>query len=309
MKLRKILTTFSMVLMSIFVLTGCAKIESFRIVNPDYSIIDELVITLDRSKLDKVGKYDKVKSSVLSDMYTFKGYVDDWVDELEVGYPEIHKLFEKGITCEIVTSQDSMFKFVMTFSGIEYFRFFYGLECATEELQDIMSSEEYHKAMNDIGPFVSKMSAGEYKTENMGLFLYKYYMFGDSGLMSGINTFGKDIESSGASYVEKYSNMTHYTLDDVEITQAFTYPDETIRSNADDIETVGGMTFMSWDLSDKDDGFQMMMYYVGARPTAWYVLALVVTIGATVGIYFYIKRKYSGERPQITKQEIESNGR
>lgn len=296
--------------MSVLVLTGCASIETFRIVNPDYSIIDELVITLDRSKLDKVGKYETVRNSIMNDMYEFKGYVDDWIDELEEGYPVIHQLFKQGIKCEIQdTGKDNMFKFVMTFSGLEYFRFFYGLECVTEELQDIMDSEEYYKAFEDIGPFVSKMSAGEYGRENMGLFLYKYYKFSNTGIFSGLDTFGSDITTDGKSYVEKYSNMTNYSLDDVNMTQAFTYPDENIKSNADDTETVGGMTFMSWDISDKDDGFQMEVYYIGARTTAWYVLALVLTVGATVGIYFYIKKKHNDKRPEITKQEVENNGR
>lgn len=308
MKFRKVITVFSMVLMSVFVLMGCATIETYRIVNPDYSIIDEIVITLDRSKLDKVGKYSEVKNGVENDMLTFATYVNDWIDLFEEDYPMIHSLLKKGITCsKEETSQDNQIKFVMNFAGIEYFSFFYGLDCATEELQDIMSSELYHKALTDIGPFVSKMSAGDYNRENMGLFLYKYYMFGSSGLMSGLEGFEEEL--GARDYVEKYSSMTHYTLDDVDIIQNFTYPDTTIKSNADDTETVGGMTFMSWDISDKTDDFEMEIYYVGARPTAWYVLALILTAGATVGIYFLIKKKYNKDRVKITKQEIENNGR
>lgn len=305
MKIRKVMAIVCMAL-SIFVLTGCATIESYRIVDSDYSITDGIVITLDKKELG--AKYDDVKQSVVRDMMSFSQYVSKWIDSFEDDHALIHSLLKKGITCGMVeTEKDNQLKFIMKFSGIEYFRFFYGLECVTEELQDIMLAEEYERALEDIGPFVANMSAGEYGRENMGLFLYKYYMFDSSGIMSGIGNCCEDI--GVRDYVEKYSSMTGYTLDDVDITQAFTYPDDSLCSNADDVEKVGGMTFMSWDISEKDDDFKMEIYYLGARPTAWYVLALVLTAGATVGIYFYIKKKHNGERPQITKQEIESNGR
>ena len=42
--------------MSIVTMSGCATIDSIRIVNPDYSIIDRLVVTLDESSLKKSGK-------------------------------------------------------------------------------------------------------------------------------------------------------------------------------------------------------------------------------------------------------------
>lgn len=310
MKLKKMLALISLVFVSFFGLLGCAKIESMRIVNPDYSVIDELVITLDKSKLDKIGKYQQVKNSVANDLFAFKGHVEDWIDDFAVDYPDIHFLLDNGgIKCTIPeTGKDGQFRILLEFAGVEYFRFFYGLDCVTEKLQEIMSSEMYNKAMNDIGPFFTKICNSDYSTEEMGLFLYKYYMFSDSGLMSGIDDFGRDL-GLDESFVDKYSTLTNSSLDDVELTQIFTYPDDRIKSNADDVEVVGGMTFMSWDLSNKDDGFQMSMYYLGAKTISWYVLAFIISAISVVVIFFVIKNKYNKSRIEITKQEIENDER
>ncbi|MGN0961405.1 MAG: hypothetical protein ACI4PF_04320, partial [Christensenellales bacterium] len=295
---------------SIFSLFGCATIESIRVVNPDYSIIDKLVVTLDESKLNKAGKsLDEVRTSIYSDMINFRNYVDDWIDSFSDDYPEIFIILKNGIYCQVPEStKRNEISVVIEFAGIEYFRIFYGLETVTEELQNVMNSESYKKAMNDIGPFITKICNNDYKTEGMGLFLYKYFMFSDNGLMSGIKDFS--LSGNGESYYEKYSNLTNYTLDDVQINQIFTYPDDRIKSNADDVEVLNGMTFMAWDLSNKEEGFEMSIYYVAAKTTSWYIVGLLVSAIAVVIIFFCIKKKYKNAiSVKITKQEIEKNER
>lgn len=294
-------------LVSLVGLFGCAKIESIRVVNPDYSIMDKLVITLDESKLNKVGKsLDEIKASVYTDMIDFRNHVNDWITSFQENHTQVYTLLKTGIDCRVLEStKHNELSIVIDFAGIEYFRFFYGLECVTEELQDIMDADTYTKAINDIGPFVTKICNDDYSTEGMGLFLYKYYMFNDSGLMSGIEDYGLD-----ESYYSKYNQMTNYTLDDVQINQIFTYPDDRIKSNADEVEVVDGMTFMMWDLSSKEDGFGMSIYYIGAKTTAWYVLGLIISAIAVVVIFCVIKYKYRNNvAVEITKQDIENNER
>ena len=54
MKIRKILTSISLVCMTIVFCFGCASLESFRVIDP-YSegsvITDKFVVTLDKQKL------------------------------------------------------------------------------------------------------------------------------------------------------------------------------------------------------------------------------------------------------------------
>lgn len=281
---------------------GCATIESIRVVNPDYSIMDRLVITLDKKKLGN--KYEDVKNSIKSDIDTFKWHITDWIEQFKDDNFDVYKVLESGIKCTPMESaKDNEFGVTLEFAGIEYFRIFYGLECVTEELQDIMSTDQYYKAMTDVGPFISKISSDNYSSENMGLFLYKYYMFSDKGLMNGINDFALD---DSQTYLEKYSIMSGFNMGDVEISQVFTYPDDRIKSNADEVEVVDGMTFMAWNLSDKDDGFEMEMYYVGARTTAWYVVGLIISVIAVVVIFFVVRYKHKEDiAVVITKQEVE----
>lgn len=283
-------------------LMGCATIESIRVVNPDYSIMDRLVITLDKKKLGN--KYEDVKNSIKSDIDKFKWHITDWIEQFKDDNFDVYKVLESGIKCTPMESaKDNEFGVTLEFAGIEYFRIFYGLECVTEELQDIMSTDQYYKAMTDVGPFISKISSDNYSSENMGLFLYKYYMFSDKGLMNGINDFALD---DSQTYLEKYSIMSGFNMDDVEISQVFTYPDDRIKSNADEVEVVDGMTFMAWNLSDKDDGFEMEMYYVGARTTAWYVVGLIISVIAVVVIFFVVRYKHKEDiAVVITKQEVE----
>ena len=65
------------------------------------------------------------------------------------------------------------------------------------------------------------------------------------------------------NYYNKYTTLTGLDLDDIQISQSFAYPDDRIYSNADVIEHTGGMTWLNWDLNNKDEGFKMIIYKIG----------------------------------------------
>lgn len=305
MKIKKLLTILSLILISACSLLGCATIESIRVINPDLSIMDKLVITLDREKLGD--KYDDVRNSVQYDLETFRGHVESWIDSFRDEYYLIYETLNDGITCEVLPSlKQNELSVVIEFAGIEYFRAFYGLEANTEELKEAMASESYYKAMEDIGPFVTSICNDDYKTEGMGLFLYKYYMFSEEGILKQMQDFSVD----GNNYYNEYTSLTGYTLDDVEVNQIFAYPDDRIKSNADVVEVLDGMTLMQWNLSDKSEDFEISIYYIAAQSTAWYVLALMISLVAVVVIFIILKIKHSkGVAVHITKQDVERDER
>lgn len=311
MKFRKLVTCLALVILSGLAICGCASIESIRVINPDYSIMDKLVITLDESKLNKAGKsLDEVRNSVKSDLETFRSRVYDWLGTFEtMGYSNVGLILKDGISCEIPEQlKKNELSIVLNFGGVEYFRIFYGLKTVTEELQDAMSDENYSKAIEDVGPFVASMCNDDYKTEGMGLFLYKYYMFSDSGLLAKMEDFKLDENSQ--TYYEKYNTMTNYTLNDVEVSQIFAYPDDRIRSNADEVVVLDGMTLMQWDLSEKGADFEMDIYYVAAQTFSWYILGLLLSLLAVVVLYVVLKiKKDKSIEVKISKQEVEKNER
>ena len=69
-----------------------------------------------------------------------------------------------------------------------------------------------------------------------------------------------------------------YNLEDVEFYEMFTYPDDRLYSNADDSEVNNGLSIYRWSLSDKDDNFEMVLYKLSPNASAWYILALVISI-------------------------------
>ena len=122
--------------------------------------------------------------------------------------------------------------------------------------------------------------------------------------MSGIEDF--KIDEIGTNYYDKYTKITGFDKDDVKVSQVFAYPDDRLYSNADEVEVIDGFTFMAWDLTDKDEDFEMSIYKIAPYVVAWYVLALMLTVVAVV-VGFIIIREVASRSPQvkITKKEVE----
>ena len=86
-----------------------------------------------------------------------------------------------------------------------------------------------------------------------------------------------------------------YDLEDVNISQIFAYPDDRLHSNADQKDVEGDLMLLKWDLSNKGDNFEMSIYKITANPTAWYILALVLSAIATIIISVVIYKKSKGQ--------------
>lgn len=284
--------------MSLITFSGCAKIEVMRTIDSYSVIMDKLVVTLDKNKL--LNNYDNVRSNVIADMVTFRNYVNDWIGGYQENYPKVYLDMKEGIICEIPESQNNELSIVITFADITFFAVFYGL--AT--INDV----EYAHAMNDVGPFVADMFNHEYKTDEFNLFLYKYSMVNNSGILKSMDDF--KIDAIGTDYNNKYTEMTGYTIDDLDVTQIFAYPDDRLYSNADVKEVVGGVTFLAWDLSDKSDDFEMSIYKLAPNSAPWYFFALGIATLFVVVATIVIAIKYNKEiMVHVTKQDVEKNGR
>ena len=165
---------------------------------------------------------------------------------------------------------------------------------------------EYKSVMEDVGPFIDNILNEEYSTENYGLFLIKYSMLKNNGILDNIEGF----EYNNTNYYDKYIAMTnnHYGLSDMSVSQIFAYPDDRIYSNADESYVEGNTTFMLWDLSDKCENFEMQMYKLYPKTTSWYAFALIISAIFVIVITIVIARKYKKEPiEKITRWEVEKN--
>ena len=98
----------------------------------------------------------------------------------------------------------------------------------------------------------------------------------NGGILDSLEGF----EINGVNYYNKYRKEFNYdyNLEDVEFYEMFTYPDDRLYSNADDSEVNNGLSIYRWSLSDKDDNFEMILYKLSPNASAWYILALVISI-------------------------------
>ena len=298
MKFKKLLISLSLIIVAIISMSGCAKVEIMRTVDSYRVIMDKLVVTLDKNKL--LNNYDNVRNSVIADMITFRNYVHDWIEGYKDEYPKVYLDMKEGIICEVPESQNNELSVVITFADISFFAVFYGLA----DINDV----EYAHAMEDVGPFIQEIFDQEYQSEEFNLFLYKYSMVSNKGLLSTVKDY--KIDGIDTNYYDKYTELTGCSLSDLDVTQIFAYPDDRLYSNADVKEVVAGVTFLAWDLNDKGADFEMSIFKLAPRSSSWYMLALGISAIFVVIATIVIAVKYRNEiTVKITKQDVEKNGR
>lgn len=299
MKTKRLFLSFIMLIVSVITLSGCANIEFIRAVDTQNVIIDKLVIEIDESKINKAGTdLTSVMNAISDDMIAFRQSVDRWKLNF-IDYPEILTSLDKGIYVEVTPIKNKI-SLAIQFANWHMFGLFYGYT----QIENF----EYQGVLQDVGPFIDQILSKEHENEDYGLFLLKYSILKNSGIKHEIGNF----EYNNTNYYEKYVTMTnnHYNLDDVDISQIFAYPDDRIHSNADESYVEGGMTFMQWNLHDKDENFQMEMYKYLPKSTWWYVLALVLSAIGVIGITIYIVWKYKNKPTEkITRWDVEKDGK
>lgn len=323
MKTKKIITTLVLMLVALVSLCGCAKMEYIRTVDGYGVIIDKLVVSLDESKINKAGKsLEEVANKISSDFDNFIIMVGNWKENFNdsESYSELYEKLKTGIKVSRNNIRNKELTLSIEFSNWQMFGLFYGFVT--------VGGQEVVGAMNDIGPFLSNLLLGQYGTSDMGIFLYKYSRVTDEGFIKNLqNKYADDdstfISTNYADYnfnftnlYNDYRNFTNnsYDINDLDIVQIFAYPDERLYSNCDEDEVfesqnLDGLNMMYWNLSDKDDDYQMEIYKVAPKSTAWYVVALVIS-AVVVAILIIRMAKNSKNKVTIivTKEEVEKNG-
>lgn len=295
MRIRKILTTSIILLLSIFTFFGCARVDMMRIIDGNYVITDKITIEFDESKLSAKGKtIDEIKAKLDGDFELLEDCIDDWKGLFASEYPDLYEEMKLGILCGKENSINNEYTLYITFANSKMFYLFYGY----------FNNEEYgiEGAINDVGPFLDKIANEEYKVESLGWFLYKYSMLVSDNPINNI----KEFTYNGRNICDDYSTYTGYTIEDIELNQIFTYPDDRLYGNADYTEEVGGLSFFGWELNNKDGDFQLELYHLLPRAVAWYALGLIISAVVVVALIIVYKKKHKNAvQVKITKAEVE----
>ena len=289
--------------LSIFTLCGCANIEYYRAVDATGIIVDKLVVTLDSQDINSKGlNYMYIRDEVVRDMTKFVNAVESWKSTAFEEYPNVNMAVNENEGIKVrydETPKENKYSVTVEFANWTMFGLFYGITN--------MIGGEYQEFMTDVGPFISSIIDDVYTREDLNLFIYKTSKFDCNSIVSEI----KELELPNLDNVyNKYTNMTKLDIDDIEISQSFVYPDDRIYSNADVVEVLGGSTFLNWNLSNKDENFQMSIYKIVPKGISWYVLALIISAIVIIVLICIFRFKSSGKDEQkITRREVESNGK
>lgn len=284
----------AIMIMCITTFFGCADIEFIRAVDSTNTIIDKIAITLDESQINKAGRdLNTVIDMVEADMVKFRQSVNNWKESQFGEYPELFESVKDGIKVEVTKPRKGELSLAIEFENWQMFGLFYGYA----EAEDF----EYTQFLEDKGPFIDNILNANYEDNEYGLFIINYAILKSAGLTDSI----QDFEVNGVNYYQKYNEYFYnrYGLEDIDISQIFAYPDDRLHSNADDSEVQGDLTLLKWDLSDKSDDFEMKIYKITANSTAWYILALVLSVIVCITIFFVIRKKTKGEIIQIIEKK------
>ncbi len=301
MKTTRFVSALILILVCLMTISGCASVEYIRIVDGTNAIIDKLVIELDESKINKTSKsVDEIIDVIESDMVTLRNSITEWKEQFRL-IGDIYAEVTAGITVDIASSAKNQIAMTVKFGSARLFALFYG------NLQ--LDETEYSKALSDVGPFVTKIIDTKYEpTEYYGMFLYKYSMIKDTGIVSDM----QNLEINGENCMDKYRELTNnwYDENDLDISQIFVYPDSRIYSNADEKDVQLGMTFLKWNFADKPEDFEMSIFKIAPRSTNWYGVALVVSIVSIIIIAIVIAiQNKNGITVKITKDDVEKKSK
>lgn len=295
MKTKKILTLFAILILSICTFFGCARVEMIRTIDEYFVITDKIFIEFDEQEFLKNGKsVSEVISKLDKDFDTLKEHIDNWKSQFSE-YPDIMKELETGIVCDKVNSIKNQYSVYIEFKNSKMFYLFYGYY----GLKDF----EYFAALQDIGPFIDKMVSDEYLLEDYGIFFYKFSKLTSNNIKQDLREFTYE----DRNICNEYSQLTGFTLDDVELVQLFSYPDDRLYSNADFMEEYGGVSFFGWEYGDKAEDFELEIYKLYPKYATWFILALIISAIVVVALIIMYYVKYRKQvRVLITKSDVEN---
>lgn len=242
-KFKKIAICFIM-LVFVFVLTGCAQIEYSRIVNTDGSIIDSIGVKLDGEALKNAGFTDleSVKNDIKTKMYEYLQAFFNAFKVRDDGLLEIEKIAVKNNVTSSVTENGNVISASLKFRNYNAFKYFYGLH--------LIDSDE-----NDNSNVSNE-------------FLY-----------NKITNTGKTIFSSQDAAIVTNDIIDYFrdnfALSDATLIYTFATPESKLHSNADNQFEENGIYYHQWALSDENQEISTFTYQI--KPVNWYVLALGLT--------------------------------
>ena len=290
---KKIFSLIFVLVLSVL-LTGCANIEYYRVVDGYGFILEKLIIDIDKESLKNTypvntnQAINNLKTTIENEFKDFEAKINKWKFDNFGIYNKLYTELCEDITIDSVVvihdGGDIKATLNLGFENEKMFYIFYGVAEITDENGDIV---EYVPALNDYGPFLAEFE--DVREENDGFFTYKYDVRNSKTIADAL-----DAETGDAYYlglVDKYGDyfFNTYDLNDVLLYQVFGYPDDKLHSNADIEGKEGGINLFKWkiDITANED---LEIYKIAANRHLWYIVAMVIAVVSVIMIGMHIRR-------------------
>ena len=278
-----------LILVWMFIFTGCANIEYQRITDDTGKIVDKLVVEINEEELLKHitrEKLDKLKDDIRIDMKSYVYSVKQVRDNLQSSNTDVNLNYAEGITVEhtgwtLVEGTTYRIIVQMIFQNSTYLEKLYG---GSEDGENAETPSEVIS----------------------NLFVSKYVMYSD-------NVFSNLEETTGGmdnkNYFDYYSQeYGEFGVEDLTLTQMYGTTDSRLKSNADYTENIDGINYHLWEINTENAEYKTMKlsyYYTTAVGTGWYIVALAISIGLAILLIMVYIIRVAKDRRYRKKVSIE----
>lgn len=257
-------------------LCGCANIEYQRVTDDTGQIMDKFTIELDKREIvGRIGetRYLELKEDIKHDVEEYVSAIQNRITTLQ---REMGGMMDFQSNVSATSSK------------------WYSVSSTTDQIfvQVNYANSEYYRNIHNISNEGGDSNNGEIVSN---WFVSKY-------IIKTENAFDniEDLEA-GHNYYDFYTGKYgEFDMSEVGLTQIYGTTDDRLKSNADYVENIDGITYHLWEIDSKDAGYktcELTYYYLTAVGTGWYVVALALSVVlALVLISVWIVKKIKSNR-------------
>lgn len=282
--MKKFLSVVCLLVVSVLLFSGCASVNYSVIMNSEGKIEQAMQVNLDKSEITLAGySYDEVFDKVGADFdsyfYSPEGSLK--IKILEYALKKHEDVDECGIKLYRESLKDEGIIFgSIVFDSYKIYKEFYNITDDDNDQTIIEKTWFFDREISE-----------------------------SDSIFSSILQEGSGSNQIASEYLDYFdgslAGTTKKTLEDADYNFYYGVPTTKLYSNSDRVFTQNGITIHEWNFSASQLGDKIRTYTLAVKPTAWYILALVITI-VIVGIVLVIgllQKKFKKTENPIAQEE------
>lgn len=259
--MKKLLTVFLMLIMSVILFSGCASVNYSIQIMEDGTVEQSFTVNLNEQELNDAGyQLEDVEQMIVGKMNTVvsNAYTNFANRNLST---DIKQQVLNSILASVTYPDTNSVKLTLTFNSLTVYRYFYGSLPESDDPQDTTQTETH-------------LFYDKYIDENQTV----YYDLQDNSIaQSVLDYFGGDFTFEDSTYSFSYGTPLMH-----------------LYSNADEISVEDGVKVHTWNFTYDQVNDNILTYTIGINSGAWYFLALgmvIIFIGGLIAFDQIKKRK------------------